>query len=278
MTGISVLLYHRTPRDPTERTAISTPLARFRQQMAYLRDAGYTSLTPDALLTHIESGQPRPERAVVITFDGGDADTLALVDPILERHGFCATLFLCVGLVSRDNGRFSHLAAPLTWEQARALRRFRIQCQGARQERLTKLAPAELRSTIAAARDNISYEIGVTPTHFAYPFGAYNDAVKQAVAEAGFRSGFAVHRGAATPSEDPYQIHRVTIHGDDSLETFARKVETGYGSVSEAVASYARDAIYRLPLAHQLVERHRQRVGATLVSPAHLIPGPVTNS
>lgn len=99
-----VLCYHSVPspaQAPWIDPANAITPARFRAQMKLLARAR-TVISMSELVARIEAGASPPARpAVVVTFDDGYRDFLAVAAPILAEFGVPATLYLVTGCVSR---------------------------------------------------------------------------------------------------------------------------------------------------------------------------------
>src|ERR1700749_19533 len=65
--GLRVLMYHKV--NDLTGNRMSMPVSLFDEQMAQLRELGYTVVGLDPVLAHYTEGEPLPERAVLITFD-----------------------------------------------------------------------------------------------------------------------------------------------------------------------------------------------------------------
>jgi len=92
---VPILLYHGLgdhPRTP------AMPLELFDSQMRALSEAGYEALTVSELDRIATGASPAPKRPILITFDDARIDSFELADPILERYGMKATMFVPTGL------------------------------------------------------------------------------------------------------------------------------------------------------------------------------------
>ena len=109
---LRVLMYHKVndlPENP-----LSVPVGAFDEQLAQLRELGYTVVALDAVLAYYRDGTPLPARPVLITFDDGYRDNLEHAAPVLQKHGYPAVIFVPIGYL--DGGR------PLPHEEQRAAR------------------------------------------------------------------------------------------------------------------------------------------------------------
>jgi peptidoglycan/xylan/chitin deacetylase (PgdA/CDA1 family) len=73
----------------------------FNNQMAWLRDRGYTTLTMYQLEGYVRNKMNLPAKAVAITFDDGLKSVSRYAYPILREHGFHATAFIISSRIKR---------------------------------------------------------------------------------------------------------------------------------------------------------------------------------
>ena len=100
--GIPVLNYHQV--NDEDVNLLTVPTETFAQQMQYLADEGYVTISPDQLYEYITTGAPLPEKPILITFDDGYEDNFRNAYPILKEHGMQATIFLITDFVGQfDN-------------------------------------------------------------------------------------------------------------------------------------------------------------------------------
>src|SRR5207248_8382795 len=119
-----ILMYHRVAADREPDPLTVTP-ERFAEQVEYLHAHGYRSLT---LGQWSRSGKDGP--AVVLTFDDGYRDFLENAFPILQQHGFTATVFMIpdhVGRAATWSRRFGDPVPLLSWDEIERLSRAGIE-------------------------------------------------------------------------------------------------------------------------------------------------------
>ena len=90
--GVPVLNYHQV--EDKDGNPLTLYCDQFDQQMAYLAEEGYHTITLDEMMDAAESGAPLPAKPVVITLDDGYVDNYEYAYPILKKYGFKATIFL----------------------------------------------------------------------------------------------------------------------------------------------------------------------------------------
>ena len=78
--------------------------------------------------------------------------------------------------------------------------------------------------------------LGKEVRHFAYPYGLFNDAVRDAVIAAGYRAACSTRSGFNRPGEDPYLLRRIDVFGTDRLWQFRQKLRFGSNESSRLYA------------------------------------------
>jgi len=155
--SLRVLMYHKVNDVPGNR--MSMPVSIFDEQMAQLRELGYTAVDLDAVLGHYVDGAPLPDGAVLITFDDGYRDNLENAAPVLHRHGYPAVQFVPLAFVGdrQPLPHEEHLAASgvinrtVDWEELGELERLgvRIESHGLSHRPLADLELDEAAREIA---------------------------------------------------------------------------------------------------------------------------------
>jgi hypothetical protein len=117
---------------------------------------------------------------VTIQFDDGTADAFGAL-PILQSRGMRATFYVNSGLL----GTSGHM----TWAQVLDLAAAGNEIAGhtLTHENLRGLSTAEARRQVCDDRVDL-FDHGLQPTSFAYPYGRFNDSVKQIVRDCGYNS------------------------------------------------------------------------------------------
>ncbi len=173
-----VLMYHSVALDGTECNAWTVTESTFRDHMQYILDRGYSVVGPSDLV----SGEPLPEKAVMITFDDGYADNVTRALPILEEFQYKAVVALITSCMEGDGSFW------MNWDMCRqaaeggylelgvhthATHKYPgIQRrEGETQEEYEARLFADLETAIALIQE----KTGTTPLHFAYPQGIVDE-------------------------------------------------------------------------------------------------------
>lgn len=227
--GLPILTYHKLgPRPRRVRLrGLYVSVSLFDRQLAELRAAGFVAVPPAHDLagqgsvapTSPGAGATAPGSspgAVVITFDDGFRNVLEHGLPILARHGFRAIQFLLPGLLGRTN----------TWEQeeGEALEPLMDEAQvrdwlaaghwigshTCTHPWLTRIPPARAQEEIRSSKHRLEDRFGVAVEHFCYPYGDWNEPVRELVAVAGYRTACTVEPGINTSGTPRLALKRFT--------------------------------------------------------------------
>lgn len=92
---LNILCYHgfSLHDEHVFRPKLFMTAATFARRMAHLADLGYRVVTLDHALRRLDSGEA-DLREVVVTIDDGFHSVLAVAAPVLNAHGFPATLYM----------------------------------------------------------------------------------------------------------------------------------------------------------------------------------------
>jgi peptidoglycan/xylan/chitin deacetylase (PgdA/CDA1 family) len=227
---LPILMYHQVADDgPPALARWRVPVARFAEQMAFLRREGFHTVTPDDWAHALRRNRPLPGRPVMITSDDAYRDFADNAWPILQAQSLSATLFVIAGKVGgvADWDADAGPPAPLLdWAGLRALagQGVSIGSHSVTHRRLSRLSTREVYEEALRSRAIIAAELGRTPTAFCYPYGAHDRVVAQAVVESGYAMGFTCIPGASTLADNPMRLPRIEINGGDDLVSFSRKV------------------------------------------------------
>ncbi|SMD05966.1 polysaccharide deacetylase family protein [Sporomusa malonica] len=213
LADVPILNYHKID---TLHHSLSIPPQEFEEQIAYLSQNGFTTISPDQLMSYLNHSKALPEKPILITFDDGYLDNYTNAYPILKKYGFTATIFLVTNLVGHDE-RF------MTWDQVREMQKagFAFGSHTVSHAALTKISREQAMEELIDSRKEMEQQLGVKARYFAYPTGAYNLQVEEMVKQAGYKAAFTIRYGQAGTESDPYALERIPIFkGQQTFRSF----------------------------------------------------------
>jgi peptidoglycan/xylan/chitin deacetylase (PgdA/CDA1 family) len=214
LTGQPVLTYHHVgPRPRGVRLKglyVGTRL--FKRQMAELRSAGFS--TPG--YSSVTGNGANAQRNVYLTFDDGFVDVLKNAFPVLRDYHFAGIQFLVSGLLGKTNEwqqRQGDVVEPLMDEaQVRdwLAGGQSIGSHTMSHPRLTQLPLADAREEIEASKKALEDKFGVAIEHFCYPYGDWNEAVRDLTIEAGYKTACTTDAGINNGTGSAFSLKRFT--------------------------------------------------------------------
>jgi peptidoglycan/xylan/chitin deacetylase (PgdA/CDA1 family) len=211
--GLPILMYHKLgPRPAGVRLkGLYVGEKLFARQLAELRQAGYSSCDFDALAT----GASTPGQRIGISFDDGYVNVLQHgLDP-LHEHGFQALQYLVADRLGGGNDwdlPAGEAYEPLMdraqvgeWLAAGHL----IGSHTLSHARLPELNLQQAREEIGASKKKLEDLFGVPVQHFCYPYGGWNERVRDLVIEAGYRTATTTDFGLNQAATSPFELRRI---------------------------------------------------------------------
>jgi len=243
-----IVMFHSisTPTERYLKTYCLSP-ERFSRFMGWMKRAGYTPALP----TDWQAGTAS-RRRVILTFDDAYDDFLSDAFPVLDRHGFKATVFVVVDRIGKTNEWDEPKGFPsrqlLSLEQLRDLHHHGIHLGShtLTHARLTGLSDRDLEREVCDSKRKLEDLLGAEVPCFSYPYGAVDMRVRAAVARAGYKVAVSTREGL-NGWEDPLCLKRVNVCETDTLLEFRLKLATGKDFRQRSKDYLVERGLYRAP-------------------------------
>jgi peptidoglycan/xylan/chitin deacetylase (PgdA/CDA1 family) len=219
---LRVLMYHKVNDGPL--APLTVPVSLFDEQLAQLRELGYTVVDLDAVLEHYTAGAPLPARPVLITFDDGYRDNLDNAAPVLERHGYPSVIFVPIGYLDDlqplpHEERFARRGRQnrtVDWGTLAELEAagLRVESHGISHRPLTELSLDEAAREIALSKLRLEERLGRPVRAFAYVKGSeahFRPVHLGLVGQVGYDLAFTSVSGLNGRDTDPMRLHRYNV-------------------------------------------------------------------
>jgi peptidoglycan/xylan/chitin deacetylase (PgdA/CDA1 family) len=219
---VPILMYHHLEEltgdqasDPDYQQLFVAPKA-FEEQVTYLKENGYHTITFAELVGAFNGEVTLPSNPVIITFDDGWDDIYNVAYPILQEHGLRATFFIATNWLE-------NLEGTLTWAQLEEMSAGGMEfgSHSFTHPYLTTADPDWRKYELEESKAALERHTGKTITALAYPFGLYDDAVIEAVKEAGYLTACTIDPGTTLTADTLLTLPRTWVYDWTTLEDFA---------------------------------------------------------
>lgn len=242
--GIPVLTYHHLLKNEENKrfrhTSTTTSDVAFSNQMTYLKQAGYDTISLYQLEAYLKNQINLPGKAIVLTFDDGLKSVYRYAYPVLKDYGFRATAFIISSRIKRhpqkwnpDSLQFmsvSELKQIQDVFDVQSHTHFLHRTDGNRQPILLSRSLHNIEFDFERSRRALS-QFNPHVLYLSYPFGGYNQRAIQAALDAGFHLAVTTVQGKVKPGDNPYTLKRLYILRTDSIQTMADRIANKPGTV-----------------------------------------------
>lgn len=204
---VPVLMYHSIDSAGDCMSPYISPEV-FERQMRFLATHHYNTITPEKAVAYINKKEKMPCKTVLITTDDGFEDFYTYAFPLLKKYGLKATVFMTTDKIGSSG--------MLNWQQLREMSDSGLVTIGSH----TKSHPwlptvsvdeKRLHEELAGSRQILEKGLGVEVSFICYPNGGFNDLVKEAALDAGYKGAFTTNPEKKSPINDIYAIRRIKM-------------------------------------------------------------------
>jgi len=219
---VLILMYHYISVPPPGADAVRQDLSvspeHLEEQLRYLREQGYVSITLYDLLLASQTGAPLPPKPVVLTFDDGYRDNYVHAFPLLQRYGFTATFFVIVAFIDNEYPEY------LTWNhvQEMAAAGMDIQAHGYTHPDLREIDMDALIFQVLRPKEAIEARTNKAVRFFCYPSGHYDERVIRVLRSANYWGAVTLISGVEQRSDRPFEWQRIRVAGRYDVQDLDR--------------------------------------------------------
>ena len=200
--GILSLMYHRFNENKYPSTNIRMDV--FKQQIEIIKNSKYNFYDPKDLIDnfHIK----KVEKKILITIDDAFFSFYKIAWPFLKEEKIPFILFVSTEAVGK-NGY-------MTWKQIKEIEKESFAYIGNHShthDYLVDLKDEDFLDDISTASKIFNNKLGYNPIFFSYPFGEYNNFIKEHIAK-NFKFSFGQHSGVIDVNKDRFELPRFPIN------------------------------------------------------------------
>jgi peptidoglycan/xylan/chitin deacetylase (PgdA/CDA1 family) len=224
-------MYHQV--DQSDSLGLTISESRLEEQFRWLSENGYRSYHLSELA---EVRELPSKRSVVITFDDGYVSQWDYALPLLEKYQLKATFFIPLKYVGATDAWNEPSFPLMTAARLKELNPMVVELgyHSYAHQMYPQMTMEEIeKDTLTAMEVAGQYQLPIQPI-LAYPYGkfprkdpersAFFDILKKHNIRYGFRIG---NRVNTFPFKNPYEIQRIDVKGEFTLNTFKWRLKFG---------------------------------------------------
>ena len=223
---VPVLGYHSFYKDASEvvdGSDLENDIAEFEKQISYLAKHHYKSLTLDEFYEWKKGNINIPRKSVLITMDDGYLSNYMYAFPILKKYNMSAVVFF-VGKNAESGVTEGNINDWMSLELIQKCKEeypnieFQSHSYDMHDKKVTDLSLEEIRVDINKMGEIKDFK------YYAYPFGLYDNNIKDELKNNGYNLAFGFGPGKeyrkARRNDDDYVIPRLNISNNMSFAKF----------------------------------------------------------
>lgn len=199
-------------------------------QVKALRSEGYKSCTLHEMVSYPENktGHFAP------TFDDSYLSVGTRALPVLQKYGVTGTLFVVASAIGKTNlwdqriGDRTEALLDRVQLKELAASGFEIASHTLTHPWLTKLSDSELKAEVQDSKHQLEDLFGFPIVGFSYPYGDYDERVREAAIEAGYEYAVSTDIGVMKPDTDLFSLPRINIRWNTYGSRFSKKIQRAF--------------------------------------------------
>ena len=206
LADATIFVYHRFGDDKHPST--NTSLTQLKNDFEYFRKNNYEVVPLSTLVKTIQDGKEVPANWVVLTIDDAYKSFYTNGLEIFKEYGYPFSLFVYVKATDEKYGDF------MTWDMLKEVLPYgEVELHSYSHPRLTNLTIEQIKADTQKSYEIFEKKMGYKPKFYAYPYGEYNDNVKEAIKDSGFEAILNQSSGATNKNSDLFDLFRVPLVG-----------------------------------------------------------------
>lgn len=207
----NIFVYHRFGDERHQST--NTTLQELEKEFEYFKTNNYKVVTVSQIAQKIKNGEDIPENWVAFSIDDAYKSFYTNALNIFKKYNYPFTLFVYVESTQKKYPDF------MTWEEIKETSKYgEIALHSYGHKHLTKLSNEEIFDDTKKAYDMFVEKLGFKPLGYTYPFGEYDERVKEVIKKFDFEYIANQNNGSVNSKSDIFDINRVALVGDVNLK------------------------------------------------------------
>lgn len=224
---ITKKVYNNDESEYSKKIELIVSAENFEKQMKFIKES-YLVISLKDFINHIDLKKNLDSNAVIVTIDDGDKSIYTYAYPILKKYDIPATIFIYTNVTKERRG--------LSWDEIKEMANNGIDF-GSHTVSHCNLAKKmdnetydeykeRIRKELVDSKKIIEEKIGKEIKYLAYPYGEYNEFVKNEAIKSGYEALLLVKWGKNYVSSSKYYLKRRIVCGKYTMREFVDMFKT----------------------------------------------------
>jgi len=206
-----IFVYHRF--DDKRFPSTNTSLKELKKEFEFFKKNNYKIIPLERLIDSIKTKKNIPDNWIVLTIDDGYRSFYKNALWLFKKYNYSFTLFISTK-PSQEGWRDY-----MNWDEIKECAKYgEIALHSHSHPHLTHLSDEEIRMDTKKALEIFKKRLKKFPKYYAYPYGEYNERVKNIIKSFGFEAICNQNIGAVNKDSDIYDLDRIALTGKVNIE------------------------------------------------------------
>lgn len=243
--SIPIIMYHSLLYDKSLQNNYTVSPDLFENDLKYLRENGYESVTVKDLVDYVYSDKELKSKSVMLTFDDGYYNNYYYAYPLLKKYNYKAVISPIASMTEKftKSGEISVTYGNMSISDIKEMvdagyveiqnhsynmhtlkpRRGIEQKSGETLEKYTEV----IKEDITKAQNYFKNNADITPTCFVYPFGAKSNSTLEIIKKLGFVCTLTCTEKPNLITKNPdslYELGRYRREKNETMESLLSRI------------------------------------------------------
>ena len=206
-----IFVYHRFGDSKHEST--NTSLQELEKEFEYFKANNYKVVTVSKIVEKLKNKEQIPNNWVAFTIDDAYKSFYQNSLELFKKYNYPFTLFVYVEATQKKYPDF------MTWDEIKESSKYgEIELHSYSHKKLVKLTNEEIIKDTNLALEIFEKNLGFKPKAYSYPYGEYDERVKNEIKNFGFEYIMNQNNGSVNEKSDLFDLNRIALVGKINLE------------------------------------------------------------
>ena len=206
-----IFVYHRF--GDSKHSSTNTSIKELKKEFEYFRQHKYKVVPLQKIIDKVYKKEKIPDNWVALTIDDSYKSFYENGLAVFKEYNYPFNLNVYVEATQKNYNDF------MSWEEIKEASKYgEIGLHSYAHPHLTKISLEQVDQDTKKAYEIFEKNLGYAPKTYVYPYGEYNEEIKNRLKKFNFRTILNQSIGTVTKDSDPQDIYRLALVGDVNIK------------------------------------------------------------